>query len=412
MIGSGADSRNYHLPRRGIGLCCCGMPPSLSPAELARYSRHVLLDEIGVAGQERLKAARVLVIGAGGLGSPASLYLAAAGIGTLGIVDFDTVATHNLQRQLLHTDATVGQRKTSSAVDRLRATNPHVVVVEHAGRVTAANALSLFEHYDVIVDGTDNFATRYLVNDAAVLARRPLVYGSIFKFEGQVAVFAPHLGGPCYRCLFPTPPAVGLVPNCAEAGVLGALCGVIGSLQALEAVKLIAAFGQPLLGRMLTYDALSQTFNTLTLPRDPTCPTCGPNASRRSLDPDAYAPVCETVPITSSMTPEDIPLELTVEDTKRLLDSDSERVHVIDVREAYEVAICRIAGAEHIPMRQIPEHLDRLPKEKYLLILCHHGGRSLRVAEFLRARGCEKVSNVAGGIEAWAERIEPGMARY
>lgn len=412
MLGSCADSRNYHLPRRGIGLCCCVMSSPLSPAELARYSRHVLLDEIGLKGQERLKAARVLVIGAGGLGSPASLYLAAAGVGTLGMVDFDTVAAHNLQRQLLHSDATIGQSKVASAAVRLRATNPHITVVEHDEPVTTENALSLFGHYDVIVDGTDNFSTRYLVNDAAVIVRRPLVYGSIFKFEGQVAVFAPHLNGPCYRCLFPTPPAAGLVPNCAEAGVLGALCGVIGSLQALEATKLIVGFGQPLLGRLMTYDALSQTFNTLSLPRDPSCPACGQGSGPRTLDPAAYAPACEPTAANTLMTSDDVPLELTVEETKRLLETAPDQVHMIDVREPYEVAICRITTAEHIPMRQIPEHLDHLPKDKHLLIHCHHGGRSLRVTEFLRARGFAKVSNVAGGIEVWADRIEPGMPRY
>jgi adenylyltransferase/sulfurtransferase len=390
------------------------MSSALSPAELARYSRHLLLEEIGVAGQERLKAGRVLVIGAGGLGSPAALYLAAAGVGTLGLVDFDTVAAHNLHRQLLHRDATVGQPKTASAAARLRETNPHVNVVEHREAVTAENALSLFGHYDVVVDGTDNFATRYLVNDAALLARRPLVYGSIFKFEGQVAVFAPHLGGPCHRCLFPAPPAAGLVPNCAEAGVLGALCGVIGSLQALEALKLLAGFGEPLIGRVLAYDALAQTFSTLNLPRDPDCPACGPRATLRALDSAAYGDACAAPPPPPafSMTNEDVPLEISVEDAKHLLETQPDRVILIDVRESYEVAICRIEGAEHVPMRQIPEQVGALPKDKHLLIHCHHGGRSLRVTEFLRSRGYERTSNLAGGIEAWAERIEPGMARY
>ena len=406
-------TRNYHLPPAGFGFCYRVMVSSLTPAELTRYSRHVLLGELGVAGQERLKAARVLVIGAGGLGSPAALYLAAAGVGTLGIADFDTVAVHNLQRQLLHTDATVGQLKTVSAAARLRAANPHIRIVEHAEALTAHNALAWFETYDVIVDGTDNFSTRYLVNDAAVLARRPLVFGSIFKFEGQVAVFAPHLGGACYRCLFPRPPAAGLVPNCAEAGVLGALCGVIGSLQALEAIKLVAGFGQPLVGRMLTYDALAQTFNTLALPRDPDCPACGPRATLRTLDPDAYAAICAPPASPSEPMPNhDVPLELSVEETKQLLDRHPAATLLIDVREPYETAICRIDGAEHIPMRQIPEHLESLPKDKHLLIHCHHGGRSLRVTEFLRARGYDRVSNVAGGIDAWAERIDPGLARY
>lgn len=384
---------------------------ALTPAELSRYSRHLLLQEIGQAGQERLKASRVLVIGAGGLGSPAALYLAAAGVGTLGIADFDTVAPHNLQRQLLHTDASVGQPKTASAAARLRAANPLITVIEHPEGVTVNNALTLFAQYDVVVDGTDNFPTRYLANDAAVLARRPLVHGSLHKFEGQVTVFAPHLGGPCHRCLFPAPPAGGAVPNCAEAGVLGALCGVIGSLQALEALKLAAGFGQPLVGRLLAYDALAQSFSTLALPRDPACPACGPAATLRALRPEAYAAAaCAPDPV--SIMPDDIPLELSVEETKDLLDRAPDRVLLIDVRESYEVAICRIEGAEHIPLRRIPEHADSLPKDRHLLVYCHAGGRSLRVTEFLRARGHPAVSNVAGGIEAWARRIEPGMPRY
>ncbi len=391
--------------------------PSLSPAELARYSRHLLLPELGVAGQEKLKAARVLVLGAGGLGSPAALYLAAAGVGTLGIADFDRVEAHNLQRQLLHGDATIGQSKTASAAARLRATNPLIRVVPHEGRVTAANALALFAAYDVVVDGTDNFPTRYLANDAAVLARRPLVFGSVFKFEGQVAVFAPHLGGPCHRCLFPQPPPAGAVPNCGEAGVLGALCGVIGSMQALEAVKLIAGFGTPLIGRLLAYDALAQTTRTLTLARDSACAVCGTAPTIRDLRAENYDFTCAAPLSPSSMSnsipsPTDCPLEISVEETQRLLTTTPDAVTLIDVREPHELAICRIAAAQHIPMRQIPEHLPTLPRDKHLLIHCHHGGRSLRVTEFLRANGFPVVSNVAGGIAAWADRIEPEMARY
>ena len=398
------------MPDPRFGVLFAGVSPALNSAELTRYSRHVLLDEIGVAGQERLKAAKVLVIGAGGLGSPAALYLAAAGVGTLGMADFDTVAPHNLQRQLLHSDATVGQSKVTSAAARLRATNPHITIREHAEGVTVENALGLFTSYDILVDGTDNFAARYLINDAAVLARRPLVHGSLFKFEGQVTVFAPHLGGPCYRCLFPNPPSAGAIPNCAEAGVLGALCGVIGSLQALEAIKLAAGFGQPLIGRLLTYDALNQSFGTLALPPDPACPACGPRATLRELRAETYA--TETCAAPSPMTHDDIPLELSVDDAKRLLDTAADRVLLIDVREPHEVALCSIAGSLHIPMRQIPEQVGQLPADRHLLILCHVGGRSLRVTEFLRARGYATVSNVAGGIEAWAVQIEPGMARY
>ncbi len=391
------------------------MAAELSPAELARYSRQLLLPELGVAGQAKLKAARVLVLGAGGLGSPAALYLAAAGVGTLGLADFDRVEAHNLQRQLLHDDTTVGQPKTASAAARLRTTNPLIRVVPHEGRVTAANALSLFAAYDVIVDGADNFPTRYLASDAAVLARRPLVFGSVHQFEGQVAVFAPHLGGPCHRCLFPTPPPTGTVPNCGEAGVLGALCGVIGSLQALETIKLLAGFGAPLVGRLLLADVLAPNFRTLALARDPNCAVCGRAPTIRDLRAENYAFTCPAPPATAAMpnmNPADSPLEISVEETQRLLTTSPNAVALIDVREPHEIVICRIAAAEHIPMRQIPEHLATLPRDRHLLIHCHHGGRSLRVTEFLRANGFSKVSNVAGGIAAWADRIEPGMARY
>jgi adenylyltransferase/sulfurtransferase len=385
-------------------------PPPLSPAELARYSRHILLDELGVAGQQKLAAARVLVIGAGGLGSPAALYLAAAGVGTLGIADFDRVENHNLQRQLLHDDSTVGELKVTSAARRLRSTNPFITVIEHPEGVTVANALTLFAAYDIIIDGTDNFSTRYLNNDAAALTRRPLVYGSIYRFEGQVSVFDPAQGGPCYRCLFPEPPAAGTVPNCGEAGVLGALCGVIGSLQALEAVKLVTGIGEPLRGRLLTYDALGQNFSTLKIPRDPACRLCGAEAVITTLDPARYDFSCAPAPLL--MTPDSVPLELTVEESHRLLNTAASDTHLIDVREPYEFEICAIPGAEPIPMRQIPEHLGDLPRGKHLLIHCHHGGRSLRVTEYLRAQGFPRVSNVAGGIEAWAEQIDPTLRRY
>lgn len=385
-------------------------PPPLSPAELARYSRHILLNELGVAGQQKLAAARVLVIGAGGLGSPAALYLAAAGVGTLGIADFDRVENHNLQRQLLHDDSTVGELKVTSAARRLRSTNPFITVIEHPEGVTVANALTLFAAYDIIIDGTDNFSTRYLNNDAAALTRRPLVYGSIYRFEGQVSVFDPAQGGPCYRCLFPEPPAAGTVPNCGEAGVLGALCGVIGSLQALEAVKLVTGIGEPLRGRLLTYDALGQNFSTLKIPRDPACRLCGAAPAITTLDPARYDFSCAPAPLL--MTPDSVPLELTVEESHRLLNTAASDTHLIDVREPFEFEICAIPGAEPIPMRQIPEHLGDLPRGKHLLIHCHHGGRSLRVTEYLRAQGFPRVSNVAGGIEAWAEQIDPTLRRY
>lgn len=382
--------------------------PALSPAELARYSRHLLLEEIGLEGQRRLGGARVLVVGAGGLGSPAALYLAAAGVGTLGIADFDRVEPHNLQRQLLHDDRALGEAKVSSAARRLRLTNPFIRVLEHPAGIAAANALEIFSAYDVIVDGTDHFSARYLNNDAAFFARRPLVYGSVYKFEGQVAVFDSARSGPCYRCLFPAPPASGSVPGCGEAGVLGALCGVIGSLQALEAIKLVTGSGESLRGRLLTYDGLHQRFQTLALPRDRDCPLCG---ERRSI----HAVCEETPPQTSGLPPPPaagFPLEISVVEAKQLRNRQPGLAVVIDVREPYELEICRIAEARHIPMRAIPGEIATLPRDKHLLILCHSGVRSLRVTEFLRSQGFDAVSNIAGGIDAWAAEIEPGMPRY
>lgn len=383
--------------------------PNLSSAELARYSRHLLLGEVGVEGQKKIAAARVLVIGAGGLGSPAALYLAAAGVGTIGIADFDEVAVHNLQRQLLHDDRSVGRAKVASAAEKLRTTNPHIRVVEHPEGITEENAVAIFSGYDVVVDGTDNFTSRYLNNDAAFFAGKPLVYGSVFKFDGQVTVLAPARGGPCYRCLFPTPPPSGSVPGCGEAGVLGALCGVIGSMQALETLKLILGIGEPLIGKLLTYEALTQKFSSLALPRDPHCPLCGNTPAIRKVvavkrDEPAEAPI--------SQMPKDSPLQLSVTDARQLLDSAPQQTVLVDVREPYELEICSIAGARHIPMRQIPHQLDALPRDKHILVLCHSGGRSMRVTEFLRAQGFTAVSNVAGGIDAWAREVDPALRRY
>lgn len=385
--------------------------PNLSPAELARYSRHLLLEEIGLEGQRRIGAARVLVIGAGGLGSPAALYLAAAGVGTLGIADFDRVEPHNLHRQLLHADADVGRPKVESAAARLRSTNPFINVVPHPEGVTRDNAIALFASYDVVLDGTDNFSARYLNNDAAFFARRPLVYGSVFKFDGQVAVFDPARGGPCYRCLFPEPPTPGSVPGCGEAGVLGALCGVIGSLQALEALKLITGTGAPLRGRLLTCQALGPRFQTLTLPKDPNCPLCGTAPRIRDLAPDPSEPAA-CAPAAPPASKAKYPLEITVHEAESLQRSAPERTLIIDVREPHELAICRLPQAEHIPMRQIPARLAQLPRDKHLLILCHAGGRSRRVTEFLRAQGLNAVSNISGGIDAWASEIDPALPRY
>ncbi|MEN9661596.1 MAG: hypothetical protein RL324_545 [Verrucomicrobiota bacterium] len=389
--------------------------PALSPAELARYSRHLMLDQIGLEGQQRLAAGRVLVIGAGGLGSPAALYLAAGGVGTIGIADFDRVEEHNLQRQLLHDSDSVGQPKVASALRRLRSVNPHVRVVGHEMAVTAENAATLLAEYDVVVDGSDTFATRYLVNDAAVLAKKPLVHGSIFRFEGQVAVFDPARGGPCYRCLFPERPPAGSVPNCGEAGVLGALCGVIGSLQALETIKLIAGFGEPLIGRLLVYDALNQTFRTLRVARDPDCAVCGSHPTITHLDPARYADACQPVPIESTpsataVAADAFPLEVEVADAHRLWQSGA--AQILDVREPYETAICQIAGSALIPMREIPQRLEDLPRDRHLLVICHLGGRSAHVTQYLRAQGFAAVSNIAGGVDAWSGQIDPTLPRY
>ena len=383
--------------------------PELPPAALARYSRQLMLAGIGEEGQRKLAAARVLVIGAGGLGSPAALYLAAAGVGTLGVADHDRVELHNLHRQLLHDDTSIGHPKVDSAARRLTSTNPHTRVVTHPEGVHAGNIEAVFAGYDVIVDGTDNFTSRYLNNDAAGLARKPLVYGSVYTFDGQVTVFDPAVEGGCYRCLFPEAPAAGSVPGCGEAGVLGALCGVIGSLQAMEAIKLITGAGVPLRGRLLTYHGLDATMNVLALPRDRGCALCGEHPTITRPGAGLNAPVCTAKP---SMNPSEIPLEISAREAHALRQSNPEGTLIVDVREPYELAICRLADAEHIPMRQIPERLAELPRDRHLLILCHAGARSMRVTEFLRARGLPSVTNIGGGISAWADEVDPTLARY
>ncbi len=387
---------------------------ALTPVELARYSRHVLLPEIGGEGQTKLKAARVLVVGAGGLGSPAALYLAAAGVGTIGIADFDRVEVSNLHRQLLHSDATIGQPKTSSAAARLRETNPLIKVVEHTEGIHANNAETVFSGYNVIVDGTDNFGSRYLHNDAAVRVGVPVVFGSVYRFEGQVSVFAPHLGGPCYRCLFPEPPPPGSVPGCGEVGVIGALCGIVGSQQALEAIKLITGAGEPLIGRLLVHDVLRADSSTLQIQSQPHCPTCHPTEPPVPLDQATYDNmVCTPLSADfSTMSDSDYPWEISVTETKTLLDDPTKPTRLIDVREPREAEICKIEGADLIPMRQIPENMPTLPRDEHLLIHCHHGGRSMRVVQFLRNQGFTAVTNVGGGIDAWADQIEPGMLKY
>lgn len=385
----------------------------MTPQQIARYSRHILLPEVGLAGQEKLAAARILVIGAGGLGSPAALYLAAAGIGTLGIADFDRVEEHNLQRQILHDTASVGTPKTTSARDRLLGLNPDIRIELHDRGVTPDNAVDLFQQYDLIVDGSDNFATRYLNNDAAFFAHKPLVYGSIFRFEGQVSFFDPAAGGPCYRCLFPHPPAPGTVPNCAEAGVFGALCGMIGSLQAMEAIKFFLQAGELMRGKLLVIDALGSQFRTINLKKDPACPLCGREPTITAIDEAHYNQTCEAPPAATTpiMSDETTPLEIDIAQAKQILDTDPNAV-LLDVREPFELDICRIDGSLAIPMGTIPQNLGRLPRDQTILVQCHHGGRSRQVTEYLREHGFTRVSNVAGGIDAWATQFDPDMQRY
>jgi len=376
---------------------------SLTPAELIRYARHLTLPEVGLAGQKRLRSARVLLIGAGGLGSPAALYLAAAGVGTLGIVDADSVDLSNLQRQILHGHRTVGTPKTESARQRLADLNPNVKVEAHPVRLTSHNALELMGRYDLTVDGSDNFPTRYLVNDASVLLGKPYVYGSIFRFDGQVSVFAAP-DGPCYRCLFADPPPPDLVPNCADAGVLGVLPGIVGSLQAAEAIKLVLGIGAPLINRLLLLDVLRGKFRELELRRDPSCPACGRNPSIRQLiDYEAFCGV----------DPEAGPLEaeITTGELERRLGDQGQEIVVLDVREMWEWEIAHIPGSRHFPLGQLPERLTELDGRAEIVTLCHRGQRSLTAQRLLQGAGF-RARSLAGGIDAWAERVDPGMARY
>ncbi|HXH06481.1 MAG TPA: molybdopterin-synthase adenylyltransferase MoeB [Vicinamibacterales bacterium] len=381
--------------------------PELTEAEIKRYSRHLIMPEVGVDGQRRLKAARVLCIGAGGLGAPASLYLAAAGVGRLGLVDFDVVDFSNLQRQIIYGTPDVGRPKLEAARERLTALNPEVEVVVHETTLSSKNALDLFEGYDVIVDGTDNFPTRYLVNDACVLLGKPNAYGSIFRFEGQASVFAVK-GGPCYRCLYPEPPPPGLVPSCAEGGVLGVLPGVIGTIQATEAIKLVLGIGEPLVGRFLIYDALKMRFRELKLRRDPDCPVCGDRPTVRSLID--YEQFCGLRPAGGAQQGPAVP-EITVEELKGRLDR-GEAVFVLDVREPSEYRINRIAGSTLIPLGELPRRLEELDRHRDIVVHCKSGMRSAKAVALLRERGFERVWNLKGGILAWIERIDPSQPRY
>ena len=377
--------------------------PKLSHAEVLRYSRHLLLPEVGLEGQRKLKAARVLTVGAGGLGSPLSLYLAAAGVGTIGIVDFDAVDLTNLQRQIVHGTSTLGQPKLESAKARLTDLNPSVNIEGHETRLSAENALDIIRQYDIIVDGTDNFQTRYLVNDACVLLGKPNVYGSIFRFEGQASLFY-ATEGPCYRCLYPEPPPPGLVPSCAEGGVLGVLPGIIGSIQALETIKWIIGAGDSLVGRLVLFDALKLRFRELKLRKDPNCPICGERPTIRELiDYEAFCGIGDGPSYTG--------LEITPEDLAAELKAKSDLV-LIDVREPHEWEIAHIDGARLIPLGQLPDRLGELDGRAEIVTQCHKGVRSMRALEILRGAGFSKVRSLAGGINAWAERIEPGLAKY
>jgi len=375
---------------------------SFAPDELLRYSRHLTLPEVGVAGQERLRAARVLLIGAGGLGSPAAMYLAAAGVGTIGLVEFDRVELSNLQRQLLHGTAAVGQSKLESARARLADLNPHVRVEGYPTALTAANAMEILAPWDLVVDGSDNFPTRYLVNDACILLKKSYVYGSIFRFDGQLSVFGTP-GGPCYRCLFAEPPEPGLVPSCAEAGVLGVLPGVIGSLQALEAIKLILGVGEPMVGRLLLFDALSLRFRELAIRRDPGCAVCGDAPTvTRLIDYEAFCGVGAPAALASDLTPAEL---------HTLLGADAPPL-LIDVREAWEFELARIPGSSLIPLHELPARIPGIDSRRPIVTICHHGLRSRTAQQLLQAAGFHDVRNLAGGIDRWSEEIEGGQGRY
>ncbi|MGO9244209.1 MAG: molybdopterin-synthase adenylyltransferase MoeB [Verrucomicrobiia bacterium] len=391
----------------------------LTNEEIKRYSRHLILPEVGMEGQERLKAAKVLLIGSGGLGSPIALYLTAAGVGTIGMVEFDTVDFSNLQRQIIHFTGDVGKHKLKSAEEKLKAINPNLNFIPHPVKITSDNALDIIKDYDLVIDGTDNFPTRYLVNDACVMLKKPNVYGSIFRWEGMASVFAPHLGGPCYRCWYPEPPPPGLVPSCAEGGVLGVICGIIGNIQANEAVKLIIGKGKPLMGRLLRFDAMDMSFREYKIPRDPNCPVCGKNPTITKLID--YLEFCgigrgeeggssgDSIVETKDegLGPDDI----SVETLKKMRDAKQDFV-LVDVRNPDEFAICTIDGSVKLPLPELPQRFQELPKDKLLVLHCKSGGRSGRALKFLRSQGYGKLKNVAGGINAWAERIDPNVPQY
>ena len=379
-----------------------GSLPELTPDELIRYSRHLLLPGVGIEGQQRLKASRVLVVGAGGLGSPSAMYLAAAGVGTIGLVDFDTVDLSNLQRQVIHDTTRIGRPKLDSAVERLHGINPHVEIQAFPTRLTSENALGILGDFDIILDGSDNFPTRYLINDACVLLRKPYVYASILRFDGQVSLFSAR-EGPCYRCLFAEPPPPGLVPGCAEGGVLGVLPGIVGSIQALEAIKWILGTGETLLGRLLLIDALTMRTREIRLKKDPACPACGASPSITGLiDYEAF---CGAAPSSDS------DLEISAQDLKREL-AGGRPPQLVDVREPHEWRIAHIAGAMLLPLGELDDRLEELDPGRSVVTYCHHGVRSLQAREILKAAGFSNVRSLGGGVDAWAREVEPSMRRY
>ena len=388
--------------------------PSLSHGEVKRYNRHVIMPEVGMEGQQKLKASSVLCIGAGGLGSPAALYLAAAGVGRLGIVDFDVVDFSNLQRQVMHGTPDVGRPKLQSAKDRLSALNPEIEIVTHETMLSSKNALELFKDYDVILDGTDNFPTRYLVNDACVLLGKPNAYGSIFRFEGQASVFATK-DGPCYRCLYPEPPPPGLVPSCAEGGVLGVLPGVVGTIQATEAIKVLLGIGEPLIGRLLVYDALRMRFRELKLKKDPECPVCGTHPTVTALiDYDQFCglPSSQSQATAPTVThSEDGIPEITPLDLKAQLDRGDDLV-LLDVREPHETQICNIDGSVLIPLGEVARRFAELDRSRTLVVYCRSGVRSGRAVQFLAHHGFDRAVNLAGGILRWIDEVDPTQPKY
>lgn len=382
--------------------------PELTTDDLSRYSRHLILPEVGMEGQRKLKAARVLCVGTGGLGSPLAFYLAAAGIGTLGLIDFDVVDASNLQRQIIHSTKDIGRKKLDSAAEKLTALNPALNVIKHETMLTSANALDILKDYDIVADGTDNFPTRYLVNDACVLLGKPNAYASIFRFEGQASVFGAE-DGPCYRCAYPEPPPPGLVPSCAEGGVLGILPGLLGVIQATEVIKLILGKGNPLIGRLLLVDALAMRFREVKLRRNPECPVCGENPTIKELID--YQQFCGILPESKEdkAMKNGIP-QISVKELKRRRDA-GETVFLLDVREPYEYQIAQIGGTL-IPQNDVPNRLNEIPRDREIIVQCRSGARSQKIAEFLKQSGYSQVVNLAGGILAWSDEIDPKVQKY